>query len=88
MTGRKVGMTIETTGYERPRLLASSTRLSLMGIHGTLTFEPVPNGTRMRWSWVVEPRGLLRLMTPLIARRGRRQEKAVWASLKRYLEAA
>jgi uncharacterized membrane protein len=87
MTGRTVGMTIETTGYERPRRLASSTRLSSMDIHGALTFEPVPDGTRMRWSWVVEPRGLLRLMTPLIARKGRRQEQAIWASLKRYLEA-
>ena len=84
--GRTVSMTIETTGYDRPRLLASSTRLPVMTIRGTLTFEPVPAGTRMRWSWRVRPRGLFRLLTPAIAWRGRQQERVIWAGLKRYLE--
>jgi hypothetical protein len=81
-------MTIETTGYKRPLLLASSTQMSLMSIHGTLTFEPVPEGTRLRWSWQVHLHGLFRLLMPAVIRRGRRQELAAWASLKRYLEAA
>jgi Polyketide cyclase / dehydrase and lipid transport len=85
---RTIAMTIETTGYKRPLLLASSTQMSPMSIHGTLTFEPVPDGTWLRWSWQVHPHGLLRLLTPAIIRRGRRQELAAWASLKRYLEAA
>jgi len=89
MRGRRrlVEMTIDITGYERPRWLASTTRLSTMEIRGTLTFEPVPEGTRMRWRWTLEPRGLLKVLGPLIVRMGRRQEQAIWSSLKRLLEA-
>jgi len=83
---RPVAM-IEFTGYERPRRLASSTHMSAMDVRGNLTFDPVPEGTRMRWSWELEPRGLFKLMIPVVARTGRRQEQAIWASLKRFLEA-
>jgi len=79
---RPVVMTTECTGYKRPRLLASTTRVSTMDIQGTLTFDPVPEGTRMRWSWNLQPRGLLKLATPLVAR----QEEAIWTGLKRMLE--
>lgn len=85
--GRPAEMTIENTGYERPRRLESSTRLSTMDIDGALTFEPVPGGTRMQWAWEVRPRGVLRLMAPLVARMGRRQERTIWTSLKRVLGA-
>jgi hypothetical protein len=44
-------------------------------IAGTLRLDPVPDGTRMSWSWVVRPHGLYRLLTPVIARVGRRQEE-------------
>ena len=84
--GRTVEMTIEFTAFERPRRLASSTNLSTMDIRGTLTFDPIPEGTRMRWSWELEPRGIFKLMTPLVARLGQRQEQAVWTGLKHFLE--
>ena len=79
-------MTTEFTGYQRPRRLASTTRLATMDIQGALTFDPVTGGTRMRWSWDVAPRGLLKLMSPLVARIGARQERAIWTGLKRVLE--
>jgi hypothetical protein len=41
----------------------------------------------MRWSWDVAPRGLLKLMSPLVARVGARQERAIWTGLKQLLEA-
>ena len=63
-------MTIEITRYERPRRLESSTRLSNMDIEGALTFDPVPEGTRIQWVWDVRPRGALRLMGPIISRMG------------------
>lgn len=85
--GRPAAMTIENTGYERPRLLASTTRLSTMDIDGVLLFDPVDGKTRMRWQWDLKPRGVLRLLSPVIARMGRRQEQTIWASLKRHLEA-
>jgi uncharacterized protein YndB with AHSA1/START domain len=84
---RPVVMTTECTGYQRPQRLASTTRLSRTEIRGTLTFDPIPAGTRMRWAWDVKPRGLLKLATPLVARIGQRQEQAIWAGLKRLLEA-
>jgi uncharacterized protein YndB with AHSA1/START domain len=86
MLGRTTGMTIEYTTYERPRRLASSIHMPAADIAGTLRFDPVANGTRMCWSWEVRPRGLYRLLTPVIVRVGRRQEQENWGSLKRFLE--
>jgi hypothetical protein len=80
-------MTIEFIDYERPRRLASLTHMPTMEIQGALTFDTVSQGTRMRWSWELQPRGVLRLLTPLISRIGQRQEQAIWAGLKQYLEA-
>jgi hypothetical protein len=40
----------------------------------------------MQWSWELEPRGMLKLMTPVVALIGRRQERTIWTALKRYLE--
>ena len=84
--GRTIEMDIEFTGYERPRRLASSTHMSSMDTQGGLTFDPVPGGTRMRWSWELEPRGVLKLMGPVVAWMGRRQELRIWTSLKGLLE--
>jgi hypothetical protein len=83
--GRPVAIT-EITSHERPYRLASATHMSMMEVRGTLTFDRVPEGTRMRWQWEIEPRGLFRLVAPLLVRIGRRQEQATWASLKRFLE--
>jgi hypothetical protein len=84
--GRTIKMDIEFTGYERPRRLASSTHMSSMDTQGALTFEPVAEGTRMQRSWELEPRGILKLMGPLVAWMGRRQELRIWTSLKGLLE--
>ena len=85
--GRTTGMTIEYTIYERPRRLASSIHMPAADIAETLRFDRVPDGTRIGWSWVVRPRGLYRLLTPVIAGVGRRQEQQNWGGLKRFLEA-
>jgi hypothetical protein len=45
------------------------------------------DGTRMRWAWDLRPRGVLRLLSPLVARIGHRQEQVTWTHLKRLLEA-
>ena len=84
--GRTTGMTIEYTAYERPRRLASSIHMPAADIAGTLRFDPFPNGTRMGWSWEMRLRGPYKLLTPIIAGAGRRQERANWAGLKRFLE--
>jgi hypothetical protein len=85
--GRATEMRSELTAYHRPARLASRTTMARADIVGTLTFAPVPGGTRMRWAWVVRPNGASRLLTPVISRIGRRQELAIWIAMKRYLEA-
>jgi uncharacterized protein YndB with AHSA1/START domain len=84
--GRPVSMDIEVTAYERPRRLTSKTTMSAMDIAYTLTFEPVGEGTRMRWSGEIEPHGMLKLAGPLVAWMGRRQELRIWTGLKGLLE--
>ncbi len=84
--GRSSEMLIEYTGFERPRRLASSTHMSSMDTQGGLTFDPVLGGTLMRWLWDVQPRGILKVMRPVVAWMGRRQEQRIWTSLKHLLE--
>jgi uncharacterized membrane protein len=83
---RAVEMLIEVTEFQRPGRLGSRTTMSSVGVDGGLTFEPVAGATRMSWSWKVSPRGPLRLLGPLVARLGRRQEQTIWAELKAQLE--
>ena len=68
-------MTIEFTGFERPRRLASATHSSMVDTVGSLTFEPAPDGTQLQWSWDVQPRSFLRLMPSLVGVIGRRGER-------------
>jgi hypothetical protein len=79
-------MAIEYTVYERPKRLGSSVHMAAAEILGTLGFDPVPDGTRMSWSWEMRLRGWYRLLTPIVVGAGRRQEQANWAGLKRSLE--
>jgi len=77
---------IEVTDYQRPSRFGSRTTMSSADVDGGLTFEPVNGATRMSWSWDVRPRGSLRFLAPLVARLGRRQERAIWTALKDHLE--
>jgi uncharacterized membrane protein len=88
MSGRRpVEMFIEVTEYQRARRFGSRTTMSAVDINGGLTFEPVAGATRMSWSWEVHPRGWpLRLLGPLVAILGRRQEQTIWTGLKNQLE--
>ena len=85
--GRTVEMDIQNTGYQRPCFLSSSTHLSAMDIHGTVTFESVTEGTLLTWVWDLQPAGVLKLLNPITTRLGRRQEQAIWTGLKDFLEA-
>jgi hypothetical protein len=84
--GRTAQMLIECTGYDRPRMLASTTTMRQADISYTLRFEPAGAGTRMRWAGRVRPKGALRLAGPLITWLGIRQERRIWANLKTHLE--
>ncbi|HXZ76195.1 MAG TPA: SRPBCC family protein [Streptosporangiaceae bacterium] len=86
--GRLAEMAIEYTGFQRPSRLASTTTMAQAEFSGTLTFEPTGAGTRLRWSWDARFTWPLRLLAPILARVGGRQERAMWAGLKRYLESS
>jgi len=79
-------MRIECTACQRHALLASVTSMRQAEFRVTLTFAPVPAGTRMHWSEQVRLRGALHLLAPLVIWLGRRQEQAIWTSMKRQLE--
>jgi hypothetical protein len=85
--GRTAEMLIECTGYDRPRLLQSTTTMAQADISYMLRFEPAAAGTRMRWSGQVRPKGACWLLGPVITWLGIRQEQRIWASLKKHLEA-
>lgn len=84
--GRTAEMLIEITDYDRPRLLATTTTMKQADIDYVLRFEPIADGTRMRWAGRFRPKGALRLLGPLIIWLGRRQEQRIWQSLKQHLE--
>jgi hypothetical protein len=85
--GRPLSMVIEFTQFDRPARLGSRTTMPGMVILGELTFDGVGDATRMRWAWDMQPAGAMRLLKPMIVVMGRRQERDIWTSLKRYLEA-
>jgi len=61
--------------------------MTAMDIAYILTFELDRQGTRMRWAGEIEPHGMLKLMGPLVAWMGRRQERRIWTGPKGLLEA-
>ena len=83
---RIVPMTTEFTEYDRPRKIGSRSVVMGMEIDGAVEFASEPGGTRMRWSWNIRPKGVMRFATPVIAAIGRRQERRIWNGLKRLLE--
>jgi hypothetical protein len=84
--GRDTDMTIEFTTFDRPARLGSRTMMASITVEGLLTFDADPAGTRMRWSWDIQPTGLAWLFRPLVMVVGERQEAQCWRGLKRLLE--
>ena len=84
---RPLRMDVEYTGFTRPHLIASTTRMTTADFSGTLTFTPTPAGTRLRWSWDARPKGVARLLAPVLVWIGARQERRMWTALRDHLEA-
>jgi uncharacterized protein YndB with AHSA1/START domain len=85
---RPMRMDVQYTGFDRPRQIASTTRMTAADFTGTLTFTPTPAGTRLRWSWDASLKGAARLLAPVLVRVGARQERRTWTALRDHLEAA
>jgi carboxymethylenebutenolidase len=84
--GRTVSMTVAITAYDRPHLVATTSRLTGMAIHSTLRFEPSGTRTRLHWQSQVEPVGAMNVLSPVLGILGRQQMAPIWTGLKRTLE--
>ena len=81
-------VTIEYTTFERPHRIDSHSVMDGATVDGHIQCDPAPAGTRFSWDWEVTLAGPARFAGPLITLIGRRQERTIWAGLKRYLEGA
>lgn len=84
--GARGGMTLEILEYDRPHRLHHVVRSSYMQVDGTLTFQAVGAGTRLRWDWDMSLLGPMRVMSPFLAIVGPRWERQNWVGLKQYVE--
>jgi uncharacterized protein YndB with AHSA1/START domain len=84
--GAKGEMTLEVLEYDRPRRLHNIVRSSYMQVDGTLTFEEVDGGTRLRWDWDMGLVGPMRVLSPVLAVIGPGWERRNWVGLKDYME--
>ncbi|MGC9395706.1 MAG: SRPBCC family protein [Anaerolineae bacterium] len=86
---RGVTMTIlsEVTGYEPERYLALEWRSNVMEGHLAYTFEPVAGGTRVLQKMSLNPKGLLRVFSPLIKAMFARAASRRLSEIKILLEA-
>lgn len=84
--GAKGEMTLTIVEYDRPHRLHNLVRSSYMQVDGTLTFEEVEGGTRLRWDWEMGLLGPMRLLSPVLALIGPTWERRNWIGLKKYLE--
>jgi uncharacterized protein YndB with AHSA1/START domain len=84
--GTRGEMTLTILEYDRPHRLHNVVRSSYMQVDGTLTFEEVEGGTRLRWDWDMGLIGPMRLMSPLLALIGPTWERRNWVGLKEHME--
>ena len=84
--GAKGEMTLEVVEYDRPHRLHNIVRSSYMQVDGTLRFEEVDGGTRLRWDWDMRLVGPMRVLTPVLAVIGPGWERRNWVGLKEYIE--
>jgi hypothetical protein len=83
---RSVDMIVEIAGHDCPHRLRTTTHLFLMDIDDDLRFESEGEDILLRWASDLQPHGLLRLLTPLMAAVGRRQTRAIWNHLQTTLD--
>ena len=84
--GAKGEMTLEVVEYDRPHRLHNLVRSSYLQVDGTLTFEEVDGGTRLRWDWDMGLVGPMRVLSPVLAVVGPSWERRNWVGLKQYME--
>jgi hypothetical protein len=84
--GSKGEMSLTILDYDRPHRLHNLVRSRYMRVDGTLTFEEVEGGTRLRWDWDMGLIGPMRILSPILALTGPAWERRNWVGLKEYME--
>jgi Polyketide cyclase / dehydrase and lipid transport len=84
--GAKGEMTLTILEYDRPHRLHNGVRSSYMQVDGTLIFEEVEGGTRLRWDWDMGLVVPMRVLSPVLALIGPTWERRNWVGLKEYME--
>jgi hypothetical protein len=84
--GHAQDVEIVVTGFERPTEIASRSVMPHSTVSGRVRFDPVGSGTRLSWDWDVQVGGVGRVLAPLVSVMGRRQERAIWGGLRRFME--
>ena len=77
---------VTITGFDRPRRLHTMTSAAGVDIASEMTFSAQGRGTRILWRCDLRPRGVLRLLGPLLGPVAKRQTTSVWEALRNTLE--
>jgi hypothetical protein len=84
---KRVGrMHMVITEFDRPRAFKTKGGSRGADVDYTATFEPADGGTRVRTQLEMEPKGIAKLLSPLMARQVPKQEEEVMQSFKRWVE--
>jgi hypothetical protein len=90
VVGRLLGRSVESsyllTGFEPDRGFEGTMTSPVFGFSERYRFESAGDGTCVSMSATVEPRGLFRLLGPVLAAGARRQVRADHRHLKTVLE--
>lgn len=84
--GKELESLVEVSEFDPPRAFALRMVEGPLPIDGRITFEPSGEGTLMTFSGSGQPRGAMRLASPLLERTIKRQFAQHCANLKRVLE--
>jgi uncharacterized protein YndB with AHSA1/START domain len=81
-------VSIEIVAFDRPSRLTFRARSRIVDFDDAIVLSEGRRGTRLTARMSAQPQGLMRLMTPLMAKTMRKQFEANWTDLKRTLEAS
>ena len=85
--GRQFETRYTVAVYEPPVRVAYTSLSGPMDIRATMEFEPVPDGTAVRWSVLGDCRGFVRVPRAVLMGRGRHEMRAALEALRRLLDA-
>jgi uncharacterized protein YndB with AHSA1/START domain len=77
---------VEIVEFDRPRRLTIRGRAKSMTFDDAITLAPDGSGTRLEAEMTAEPRGVFKLVAPMMGRVIRTQFAGNWAHLKNALE--